>query len=138
MTIAMMVAGFVIFWPLGLAMLAYILWGDRFDTWRGEAGEARDRFRHAWGRDCGHRGRHGFRSPTGNVAFDDWRDAELKRLEEERRKLDELRAEFDAHLRNLRRAKDQTEFDAFMAARKASGDAGGNGGNPLPRTVPDT
>ena len=29
LTIALMVLGFVVFWPLGLAMLAYILWGDR-------------------------------------------------------------------------------------------------------------
>lgn len=30
-TIGLMVLGFVVFWPLGLAMLAYILWGDRFE-----------------------------------------------------------------------------------------------------------
>ena len=30
LTIALMVLGFVIFWPLGLAMLAYILWGELF------------------------------------------------------------------------------------------------------------
>ena len=30
LTIALMVLGFVIFWPLGLAMLAYILWGEMF------------------------------------------------------------------------------------------------------------
>ncbi|AZH16767.1 DUF2852 domain-containing protein [Brucella melitensis] len=27
-TIALMVLGFFLFWPLGLAMLAYILWGQ--------------------------------------------------------------------------------------------------------------
>ena len=30
LTIALMVLGFVVFWPLGLAMLAYILWGEMF------------------------------------------------------------------------------------------------------------
>jgi hypothetical protein len=54
---------------------------------------------------------------TGNVAFDEWREAELARIEEERRKLDEARDEFDAYLRELRRAKDQEEFDRFMAER---------------------
>jgi hypothetical protein len=39
-----MVLGFVVFWPLGLAMLAYILWGNRFEGFkrnvkRGRAGE---------------------------------------------------------------------------------------------------
>ena len=33
-TIALMVLGFMVFWPLGLAMLAYILWGDRFDGFK--------------------------------------------------------------------------------------------------------
>ena len=55
---------------------------------------------------------------TGNVAFDDWRKAELDRIEEERRKLDEMREEFDEYLRELRRAKDQEEFDRFMRDRK--------------------
>src|SRR5438876_645672 len=30
-TIALMVIGFMVFWPLGFAMLAYIVWGDRLD-----------------------------------------------------------------------------------------------------------
>ena len=30
LTIALMVLGFVVFWPLGLAVLAYILWGEMF------------------------------------------------------------------------------------------------------------
>ncbi|MEP5514422.1 MAG: DUF2852 domain-containing protein, partial [Bauldia litoralis] len=29
LTIFLMVLGFIVFWPLGLAMLAYIIWGDR-------------------------------------------------------------------------------------------------------------
>ena len=55
---------------------------------------------------------------TGNVAFDDWRDKELERLAEERRKLDETLTEFDDYARELRRAKDQEEFDRFMANRR--------------------
>ena len=41
-TIGLMVLGFVVFWPLGLAMLAYILWGDRFE---GMARDAKDQWR---------------------------------------------------------------------------------------------
>jgi hypothetical protein len=48
---------------------------------------------------------------------DDWRDRELERLAEERRKLDETLAEFDEYARELRRAKDQDEFDRFMSQR---------------------
>eukprot|EP01037_Dinobryon_pediforme_P034486 gene34486-40406_t len=55
--------------------------------------------------------------PTGNVAFDEWRDAELTRLEEARRKLDAAQQEFAEYMENLRRAKDREEFDRFMSQR---------------------
>lgn len=113
----LMILGFVAFWPLGLAMLAYILWGDRMrsawaearpgveNAFRG-AGFSRSRGTETWGR-------------TGNVAFDAYRERELKRLEEERQRIDAMRAEFDDFLHNLRKAKDQEEFDRFMAGRNA-------------------
>jgi len=116
-TIALMVVGFMVFWPLGLAMLAYILWGDRLGDFKGKMNRATD----GVFRGCG-RGRGGFaaHSRTGNVAFDDWRAKEMERIEEERRKLDEMRDAFDDYLRELRRAKDQDEFDRFMADRNKS------------------
>lgn len=112
-TIALMVLGFMIFWPLGLAMLAYIIWGDRLDGFKRDMNSATDNIAKTF---------KGYASPsasarTGNVAFDEWREAELDRLHEERRKLDEAREEFDAYMRELRRAKDQEEFDTFMADR---------------------
>jgi len=119
-TIALMVLGFIVFWPLGLAMLAYILFGDRLHAFKREANDKMDGlFRNCRSAGGWHgRGRHQhWRHDTGNVAFDDWRKAELERIEEERRKLDEMRAEFDNYLRELRRAKDQEEFDRFMRDR---------------------
>jgi hypothetical protein len=115
LTIALMVLGFIIYWPLGLAMIAYILWGDRLDEFKSEVNQATDRFTRSWGRGAGEKTNKN--TATGNVAFDDWRKAELTRLEEQRRKLDEMRAEFDEYARELRRARDQQEFDSFMAAR---------------------
>jgi len=110
-TIALMVLGFIVFWPLGLAMLAYILWGDRLGDVKSEWNRVSDSL-------FGNVRSMGFsHARTGNVAFDDWREAEFARIEEERRKLDEARDEFDAYLRELRRAKDQEEFDRFMAER---------------------
>jgi len=114
-TIALMVIGFMVFWPLGLAMLAYILWGDRL-------GEFKSNMSRATGgvfTGCRKHNR-GFSARTGNVAFDDWREKEMARIEEERRKLDEMREEFDGYLRELRRAKDQEEFDRFMSERNKS------------------
>ena len=118
-TIALMVIGFMVFWPLGLAMLAYILWGDRLDGFKRDVNGKTDGFFAA----CRGRHRHHHRgyARTGNVAFDDWREKELERLDEERRKLDEMRNEFDAYARELRRAKDQQEFDSFMSNRANRG-----------------
>ena len=120
-TIALMVIGFMVFWPLGLAMLAYIIFGDRLKNFKKDANDNLDgMFASCRSKFRGGRS-HGFRSTTGNVAFDDWRDAELARLDEERRKLDEMREQFDAYSRELRRAKDQEEFDRFMRERRAEG-----------------
>lgn len=113
-TIALMVVGFMVFWPLGLAMLAYILWGDRLDDVKGDLSKARDTIFGA----C--RKGSTMHARTGNVAFDDWRTKELDRLAEERRMLEELRDEFDDYARELRRAKDQEEFDRFMSQRSKS------------------
>ena len=117
-TIALMVLGFIVFWPLGLAMLAYILFGDRLHAFKREANDKMDGFYKSCRRGGWHgRDRGGWHRDTGNVAFDDWRKAELERIEEERRKLDTMREEFDSYLRELRRAKDQEEFDRFMRDR---------------------
>ncbi|MBD9653073.1 hypothetical protein M2267_005584 [Ensifer sp. KUDG1] len=117
-TIALMVLGFVVFWPLGLAMLAYILFGEKLKTFKKDANDTVDGMCSAFKR--GGR-RSNWTHRTGNVAFDDWREAELTRLDEERRKLDEMREEFDSYARELRRAKDQEEFDRFMRDRKNGG-----------------
>lgn len=116
-TIGLMVLGFVVFWPLGLAMLAYIIWGDRLDGFKRDVNRATDDMARQF-RGCGrHRGHH---ARTGNVAFDDWREAEIERLAEERRKIDAMREEFEMYMRELRRAKDKEEFDRFMRDREAS------------------
>ncbi|MDQ0315225.1 DUF2852 domain-containing protein [Amorphus orientalis] len=129
LTVFLMVLGFIVFWPLGLAMLAYILWGDHFHR---VADDARGHFK-GCSRNMRKMKDTAFAAGvggTGNVAFDEYRERELKRLEEERRKLDTMRAEFDDFLRNLRRAKDQEEFDRFMSAR--------TNGDTSPRMEPQT
>jgi Protein of unknown function (DUF2852) len=127
-TVALTVAGFMVFWPVGLAMLAYVLFGERFDAFKRDANATVDGVASAF-----RRGGSGFsrQSTTGNVAFDEWRDSEIERLNDERRKLDEMRAEFEEELREFRRAKDKEDFDRFMAKRDAS--------KPTSRkSVPDT
>ena len=56
--------------------------------------------------------------PSGNRAFDEYREETLRRLEEEQR-------EFQEFLVRLRMAKDKAEFDQFMAERRThSGSSG--------------
>jgi hypothetical protein len=110
--IAAMVIGFIVFWPVGLAILAFLIWSGRMGHWgrRGRwfyaaSGETRG---------CGRRGhRHRNREEsTGNSAFDEYREETLKRLEDEQR-------EFEDFLTRLRHAKDKAEFDQFMADRRS-------------------
>ena len=115
--IAVMVLGFVLFWPVGLAVLAYLLWSGRMTC--GWSGRDRSRWQ-SWFADKMERARsrvddevRNFRGGTtsGNNAFDDYRAATLKRLEDEER-------EFRAFLDRLRHAKDKSEFDSFMSERR--------------------
>lgn len=110
--IILMVLGFIIFWPLGLAMLAYNIWGNEMRAW---FSDAKSSFEGGPKSSCAR-----YRARSGNVAFDEFRENELKRLSEERRKLDEMRDDFDSYMRDLRRAKDQEEFDRYMSEREST------------------
>ncbi len=113
LTIALMVLGFIVWWPLGLAVLAYNIWGDRMELEK-HWNNLKDEF-------SARTDRHGPFSATGNQAFDDYRREELKRLEEEHRRLKEEEREFAEFMRDLRRARDKDEFDQFMKSRRNSG-----------------
>jgi hypothetical protein len=127
--IAAMVAGFIIFFPVGLATLGYLIVRKKMgESGTDTMGLKREykRWKHEmkaqW---SGHRGGFGgqgsgfggFSRGSGNLAFDDYRTEVLRRLEEERRKLDEEQRAFGEFVLKLRRAKDQEEFDRFMADR---------------------
>lgn len=103
--IALMVIGFIAFWPIGLGILFYLIWSGKMQQWKQERWAQRGAFR-----GCGPRS-HGARS-SGNSAFDAYRDEQLKRLEEEQKA-------FAEYLDKLRCAKDQSEFNQFMAERRA-------------------
>jgi len=134
LTIALMVLGFIIWWPLGLAMLAYILWGESFGGSAEKAQGFVNRAK-AWSSEnCGPRGHHfrgngNWHQSSGNAAFDEYRAEQLRRLEEERKRLDEEVNAFHEHMRNLRMARDREEFDRFMRDRNGNRPSYGDGGN---------
>jgi len=121
--IAAMVLGFVVFWPLGLSILCAKAWqrnvgadGDVFSFVRDRVYQIKET---VFGSGPPSNGAAPFRRSSGNTAFDDWRESELKRLEEERRKLADAEREFAKHIEELRRARDREEFESFMRARKS-------------------
>jgi hypothetical protein len=127
-----MVLGFIVFWPIGLAVLGYKFWQSRnggpdlqtLATNKWQDARAMMASNSSWG--CGAARRAGgFTTASGNAAFDEWRTAELARLDEERRKLDEARREFAEYVDAIRRAKDREEFERFMAERRARPAGGG-------------
>jgi hypothetical protein len=120
--IALTVLGFMAWWPIGLAVLAFTIGSGRMGC--GFHG-GHDRWQHKMERMQAKmdwmRGKMGGGAPggspwssapsSGNRAFDDYRTETLRRLEDEQR-------EFKDFLERLRFAKDKTEFDAFMAERR--------------------
>ena len=92
--IAATVAGFIVFWPAGLALLAYMIWSKRM--FKSSSCAKRSSHRHMTTRS------------TGNAAFDAYKADTLARLEEEQ-------TNFEAFLTRLREAKDKAEFDQFMS-----------------------
>lgn len=122
--IAALFLAFFLFWPLGLLLLflklaqrSFGYEGDMFAFAREQAGRVQQAVS-GDARDSGGWSGPSFMHTTGNVAFDEWREGELARLEEERRKLAEAQRDFAEHIDQLRRARDREEFDSFMRARK--------------------
>jgi hypothetical protein len=120
--IALTVLGFMAWWPVGVAVLAFTIGSGRMGCgYRG----GHDRWQHKmermqskmdWMRakmSGGHPGGAPWNGApsSGNRAFDDYRTETLRRLEDEQR-------EFKDFLERLRFAKDKTEFDTFMAERR--------------------
>ena len=120
--IGAMVAGFVVFWPLGLIAL-FLKWKNG-EMWKGSADtaapwasfKAPDLSGWNW---KGQASSYGF-AGSGNAAFDTYKREQLKRLDEERRRLEDEQKAFRDFVERLRRAKDQDEFDRFMNERRAT------------------
>src|SRR5581483_4043954 len=123
--IVLLILGFIVWWPVGLAILAFTFWSRKMSCHSGDhwerkmqrmeeklarVREMRDRFSGAFGGGGGG-GWGGGRSSSGNHAFDEYRTETLRRLEEEQRELKEF-------LNRRRFVKDKAEFDQFIKERR--------------------
>jgi hypothetical protein len=128
--IALTVVSFILFWPLGLVLLGFLIGSGRMGCWahNGDRWQRRmermqrrmERMQSAASRWSG----GGSGPSSGNWAFDEYRAETLRRLEEEQR-------EFKEFLDRLRHAKDKAEFDQFMAERGRRSEGPG----PQPQSV---
>lgn len=126
--IGLTIVSFILWWPLGLVLLGFLIGSGRMACWTQGAGtrwqRRMERMQHRmsrmqataerWGWNPGSgngASRSSYRSATGNRAFDEYRTETLRRLEDEQR-------EFMEFLDRLRHAKDKAEFDEFMAERR--------------------
>lgn len=113
--IAATVAGFLVFWPVGLALLAWAFWRDEIrasSLWqkiRGVRPPTNTDFSNFMGR------------RPSNAALAEYLAREQQRLREEQRKLDELVQAFEAFKDAERQASDQRDFEAFLRQREREG-----------------
>ena len=115
--IVLMILGFIFWWPIGLAILAFTIWSRNMgcnssDRWQRKMERMEEKMGRMRERMQGFgAGPWGAPRSSGNNAFDEYRTETLRRLEEEQR-------EFRDFLDRLRFAKDKSEFDQFMAERR--------------------
>jgi hypothetical protein len=121
--IAVMILGFIAWWPLGLTILAFLIWSRRmgcgmhrgYGRWEHKMSRLQEKMERMRGRMEGRAAPEswwGHSNSSGNRAFDEYKTETLKRLEDEQR-------EFHAFLDRLRLSKYRVEFDQFMAERRS-------------------
>jgi len=107
--IVLTVLGFILWWPIGLVLLAVTIWrGPMFCGWHRSGGWSNGA---PWGGAAWKSWSSPRASSSGNRAFDEYRAETLRRLEDEQK-------EFSEFLERLRFAKDKAEFDQFMSERR--------------------
>ena len=118
--IALMILGFMAWWPLGLVVLAFIIGSGRMscsrhgmNRWERKMQRMQEKMDRVRSKMDNFGGGDWWGTPpsSGNRAFDDYRQETLRRLEDEQR-------EFKEFLERLRFAKDRDEFDQFMTDRR--------------------
>lgn len=116
--IAVTVLGFILWWPIGLALLFFTLGSRKMGCWsqnhHDRWANKMERMQYKMERMKSRMERGGFPfgpSSSGNRAFDEYRMETLSRLEDEQK-------EFRDFLDRLRHAKDKEEFDLFMAQHR--------------------
>ena len=108
--IAAMVLGFIVFWPLGLFIMFWIMSGRSVK-------ELPQGIRDLWARLTGHWGEDGGFSHSAsseNTVFNEYQDAQHDRIREIKEEIRERTRRFGEFRANAKRREDEDEFNRFM------------------------
>ena len=111
--IAAMVVGFVVFWPLGMVVLFWILGGRDV---RDLPGAARRQWVRMFGEGTPSFGRRSLEGDSGNRVFEAFQQTQHDRINEIREEIRERARRFRAFRDESRRRADEEEFERFMAS----------------------
>ena len=118
LNIAAMVVGFILFWPIGLFILYWIVTGRNVR-------ELPQGIRHQWSKVSGNwRGSDGFSQHGGteNVVFNEFQQTQYDRIREIKDEIKERARRFGEFRADAKRRADEEEFNRFMTDAPARND----------------
>ncbi len=113
LNIVAMVVGFVVFWPIGLFLLYWILKGRSVK-------ELPDSIRQQWSKFA--RGRADGGTANDNTVFNEFQQTQYDRIREIKDEIKERSRRFGEFRENAKRRADEEEFNRFMAEAPARND----------------
>lgn len=115
LNIAAMVVGFVLFWPIGLFVLFWIITGR-------DVQDLPDAIRSLWSRvNDGLRGNSSdSRNTTENVVFNEFQQAQFERIREIKDEIKKRARRFTDFRAKAKRRADEEEFNQFMSDAPAN------------------
>jgi len=106
LNIAVMVASFVFFWPVGLVVLYWILTGRNVKDLPGAVMQKWNELRGS---------SHGFTMHSGNMVFNEFQQTQYDRINEIKHEIKMRSERFKEFRADAQRRADKEEFDRFMA-----------------------
>lgn len=114
MNIAVMVIGFVLFWPAGLFLLYWNLTGRPIS-------ELPDAIRGLWNRITGNFRDHNGRQDSDNIVFNEYQQTQYDRIREIKDEIKKRADRFSEFRQGAKRRADEEEFNRFMSDAPVSG-----------------
>ncbi len=119
-----MVAGFVLFWPIGLLILCWVVTGREVQELPAAIRRQWSKMTGGWHRPNG----HGIHRPSENVVFNEFQQAQYERIREIKDEIKNRARRFSEFRANAKRRADEEEFNRFMSDAPLREDGHSSGG----------